>query len=78
MAFELLLTLTGRLVVWGATLGRCRCDDLGSEDHRMHGASGTLWYARDGRKVVTTTGQLLVGLALLAALGLALWKLSAG
>ncbi len=52
--------------------------DLGSKDHRMHGASGALWYTHDGRRLVTPTGQMLVGLVFYAVVAIALFGLSSG
>ncbi len=78
MAYEFFLALTGQVVLRAATLGRCQCQALGSQDHRMHGASGALWYTHDGRRLVTPTGQLLVGLVFYAVVAIALFGLSTG
>lgn len=72
IVFELLLMMTGRIVICIATLGRCKCESLLSDDYRIHGAAGALWYARDGRCVVTQTGQSLAGCLFYAGLVLAL------
>ncbi len=51
---------------------------LTSNDHSIHGAAGALWYARDGRRVVTPTGQTLAGFLSCIALVLALVGMSMG
>lgn len=72
MVYEFLLALTGQVVLRAATLGRLECQDLGSKDHRMRGASGALWYTHDGRRLVTPTGQMLAGLVFYVAIALVL------
>lgn len=61
--FELVLAAIGRFAVWMFTLGSWRCESWDGEEGRVHGAAGALWFTRDGRHVVTLTGQLLAGLA---------------
>lgn len=72
---ELLLLGTGRVVVSFASFGRWRGERLGTGEGRIHGMAGALSFKRDGRRVVTRTGLLLVGLAAYAALavGLIAW-----
>lgn len=72
MAFELLVALTGRLVLHTVSLGRLRYGAIFGGDHHIHGASGALWYTRDGQRVVTPTGQTLAGLVSCVALALVL------
>lgn len=72
IVFELLIMLTGRIVVCVATLGHCKSESLLSDDYRTHGAAGALWYSRDGRCVVTQSGQSLAGLLFYVGLVLAL------
>jgi len=59
---EVLLVVTGRLVVWLFSLGRWRGEALGSDEGRIYSAAGSLSFVRDGQRVVTQTGQLFVGL----------------
>ena len=72
-AIEVLLAMTGRFAVWMFSLGRWRAEALDGEEGRIHGAAGALSFVREGRRVVTATGQLFAGIAfyvLLAGLGL--------
>lgn len=75
---NLLLIMIGRCVICVATLGYWKCEGLTSNDHSIHGAAGALWYARDGRRVVTPTGQTLAGFLFCIALVLALVGMSMG
>lgn len=75
---NLLLIMIGRCVICVATLGSLKCAPLTSNDHSIHGAAGALWYARDGRRVVTPTGQTLAGFLFCIALVLALVGMSMG
>lgn len=67
-ALEVLLTVTGRFAVWLLSFGRWRGEPLGSEEGRIHGAAGGLSFVRDGRRVITHTGQLFAGIAFYAAI----------
>lgn len=78
VVFEVFVLLTGRLAICIATLGSCRFDSLFGDDHLIHCAAGALWYTRDGRSVVTTTGQSLAGFAFYIALVLGLVGLAMG
>ena len=51
----------GRLVVTVVTLGRWRGENLLRKESRIYSAAGALWFRRDGKGIVTTTGQLFVG-----------------
>jgi hypothetical protein len=66
--FEVILVTTGRLVVRGATLGRWRGEQLGRKESRVFAAAGALSFVRDGRRVITSTGLLFIGLAFYVAL----------
>lgn len=75
--FDVLLTVTGRLLVSALSLGRWRADPLMKEEGRIYGAAGGFSFVRDGRRVITHTGQLFIGLAfyiVLAAAFVASWS----
>lgn len=69
---EVVLLNTGRAVVFLATLGRWRGERLGGKEGRIHGPAGALSFKRDGQRVVTVNGLLLVGIAFYIALVFAL------
>jgi hypothetical protein len=72
-ALELLLVVTGRFAVWLFSFGRWRGEALTSDEGSIYGAAGALSFVRDGRRVITHTGQLFAGTAfylLLAAAGI--------
>lgn len=62
-ALEVALTAIGRFAVWVFTLGAWRGESLGGEEGKIYGAAGALSFVRDGRRVVTCTGQLFAGIA---------------
>lgn len=68
IALGTVVTLTGRLVVSVLTLRHWRSESLDGQEGRVHGAAGALSFVRDGHRVVTTTGQLFVGIAFYALL----------
>lgn len=59
---------TGRAVVFLGSCGRWRGDDVVAREGRIHSASGALSFRREGQRVVTSTGLVLVGLLFHAAL----------
>ena len=63
IALGVVVTLTGRLVVSILTLRHWRGESLDGQEGRIHGAAGALSFVREGHRVVTTTGQLFVGIA---------------
>lgn len=67
-ALEVLLTVTGRFIVWLFSFGRWRGEPLGSDEGRIHGAAGGLSFVREGRRVITHTGQLFAGISFYVAL----------
>ena len=72
-ALEFLLVFTGRLAIEVFSFGRWRSESLDGGEGKVHGASGALSFVRDGRRVVTPTGQLFAGIAscvLLAAVAI--------
>ncbi|RYF83053.1 MAG: hypothetical protein EOO29_04880 [Comamonadaceae bacterium] len=62
-AVELLLLLTGRALVLAISLGRWRAEGMSSNEGSIYGAAGALSFKRDGKRVVTCTGQVLAGFA---------------
>lgn len=75
MALEILLVLTGKVVVRSVSLGRWRGEDRGAKEGRIHGAAGALSFIRDGRRVIASNGLLFAGIAfyVLLALVLVFW-----
>lgn len=71
-AVEVLFVLTGKLVVSAISLGHWRGEALSGNEHRMHGPAGALSFRRDGQRVVTCNGLLLVGVLFYVVLALAL------
>jgi len=71
-ALDVFLTLTGKLLVPLISLGRWRASPLGTDEERIHAAAGSLWLVRDGRRVITHTGQLFLGVAFYIVLAIAL------
>jgi hypothetical protein len=64
----ILVTQTGRAVVYLLSFGRWRGEALTGDEGRVHGAAGALWFRREGRAVFTHTGQFFVGVAFYVAL----------
>ena len=60
-SIDLVLVLTGKIVVTAASLGQWRGERWRSKESRIHGAAGALCFKRDGQRVFTTTGLLWVG-----------------
>ena len=52
---------TGRVVVWLVSFGNWRGEPLFGDEGRIYGAAGALSFVRDGRRVITDTGLLFVG-----------------
>jgi hypothetical protein len=52
---------TGRVVVWLVSFGKWRGEPLFGGEGRIYGAAGALSFVRDGRRVITETGLLFVG-----------------
>jgi hypothetical protein len=52
---------TGRVVVWLVSFGKWRGEPLFGEEGRIYGAAGALSFVRDGRRVITDTGLMFVG-----------------
>ena len=71
---ELILIVTGRIVVKALTFGRCRVTE--TNESRIYGAAGAFSLNRGGRRAVTEKGQLFVGMLfyLVLGIGLVAWK----
>ncbi len=72
--FDLVFTVIGRVAVWMFSLGRWRGEPLGGDEGRIYAPAGALSFTREGRRVITHTGQLFAGVAfsvVLAVLGIA-------
>jgi hypothetical protein len=54
---------TGRVVVWLVSFGKWRGEPLFGDEGRIYGAAGALSFVRDGKRVITDTGLLFVGVA---------------
>lgn len=63
-AMELLLVATGRILVCAASAGHWRGER--EDEGRIHSTAGALSFWLEGRRVITHTGTLLVGLAFYA------------
>lgn len=68
LVVEIVLLNTGRAVVFTGTFGRWRSEKLSGKEGRIYGLAGALSFKREGRRVVTTNGLLLVGIAFYLAL----------
>lgn len=71
-ALGVVAIMTGRVVVSVLTLRRWRGESLDGEEGKIHSAAGALSFVREGRRVVTTTGQLFTGIAFYVLLVLGL------
>ena len=60
---DLLLIWTGKLLVFLLSFGAWRSESMMRNESGIHAAAGALSFVRDGRRVVTTTGQLMAGVA---------------
>ena len=59
---------TGRIVIWLVSFGKWRGEPLFGDEGRIYGAAGALSFVRDGRRFITDTGLLAVGIAFYVAL----------
>ncbi len=59
--FGVITIQTGRVVVWLVSFGKWRGEPLFGDEGRIYGAAGALSFVRDGRRVITETGLLFVG-----------------
>ncbi|VTU28573.1 hypothetical protein SRS16CHR_04293 [Variovorax sp. SRS16] len=60
---EILLVLTGKVLVFALSPGSWRSESMMGNESGIFAAAGALSFVRDGRRVVTVTGQELLGMA---------------
>lgn len=60
---EVLLVLTGKTLVFLLSCGAWRSESMRGNESGVHAAAGALSFVRDGRRVITVTGQQLAGMA---------------
>lgn len=68
-AVEFVLVVTAKWLVPPLSLGRWRGELLDGSEGRVHGPAGALSFQRDGKRVLTPTGLLFVGVAFYALVG---------
>lgn len=73
---EFLALLTAQALIHLFSRGRWQSEGLRSDRHRIHSGAGALSYRIDGRRVITTTGQSVIGFVFYFAMaGLAIYWL---
>ncbi|MGE4049445.1 MAG: hypothetical protein AB7F38_00135 [Piscinibacter sp.] len=60
---DYLLIGTGRVVVYVLSFGRWRGEYSEEEEGRIFSSAGSLTFVRDGHRVITRTGLMLIGFA---------------
>lgn len=60
---EFITTQTGRAVVWLISFGQWRGEHLTGDEARIYSAAGSLSFIRDGRRIITDTGLMFLGIA---------------
>lgn len=60
---ELFLVLTGKMLVSLLSFGAWRSESMMGNKSSVHAAAGALSFVRDGRRVITVTGQQVAGMA---------------
>ncbi len=68
---DLLLVITGGLVIRLLSFGRWRTESQNNYERRVVAAAGALSFVRDGKRVITTTGLWIAGLAIYLLIALA-------
>lgn len=63
IVMDLLLVSLGRFTVFALSFGRWRGEKFDSSEGRVFSTAGALSFVRDGQRVVTRLGLLLLGLA---------------
>lgn len=71
-ALDLFLTMTGKVLVPVLSIGFWRADALLKEEGRIYAAAGSLSFRHNGKRVITHTGQLFLGLAFYVAVAFVL------
>lgn len=59
---EILLVLTGKMLVFLLSFGAWRSESMMGNESSIHAAAGALSFVRDGRRVITVTGQQAAGI----------------
>ena len=59
---EVFLALTGKVLVFLLSLGAWRSESIMGNESSIYAAAGALSFVRDGRRVITVTGQQLLGM----------------
>ena len=59
---EIFLALTGKVLVFLLSFGAWRSESLFGNESSIHAAAGALSFVREGRRVITVTGQQLLGM----------------
>lgn len=65
----LLITLTGRLVVWAISAGRWRSEKFLGDEARLYSGAGSFSFLHEGQRVITNNGLLYFGIAFYILLG---------
>ena len=68
LIFELVFIGTGKVLIMVLSLGQWRCESIFGKEGQIHGAAGALSFVRDGQRVITTTGMMMVGFLFYIAL----------
>ena len=63
LLFDFFLCITGRIVITAISFGRWRGEKFRKKEAQIYGPAGALSFVRDGQRVITSNGLLLVGLA---------------
>lgn len=59
---EAFFVLTGKMLVFLLSFGAWRSESMMGHESVVHAAAGALSFVRDGRRVITVTGQQLAGM----------------
>ncbi|MEH3085236.1 MAG: hypothetical protein PGN26_01550 [Xylophilus ampelinus] len=61
---DIVLILTAKGFVWLVTFGRWRGESLLTNEASVHSAAGSLSFVLNGKRVITSAGLTLIGMAL--------------
>ena len=61
LLFDLFLCITGRIVITAISLGHWRGERFRKGEAKIYGPAGALSFVRDGQRVITSNGLLLIG-----------------
>lgn len=62
LVVEVFLALTRKVLVFLLSLGAWRSESIMGKESSIYAASGALSFVRDDRRVITVTGQQLLGM----------------